>query len=311
MTLRDYQKAARDALLHGENEFSKQVCVMPTGSGKTVTFASIIERKLPSKTLVLAHRESLVEQAADKIWETIRMEAGIEMAKQKANLTDAIVVGSVQSMIHRLSRYPQNHFGSMIIDECHHATAESWQRVLNHFDGHASVFGFTATPNREGRVQIGSYFDNFTYEIGMRELIDQGWLAPIVLKALPVKIDMSKVSSVAGEFHAGQTHQTLVPLLRDIARQIKIHAPDRKTVAFLPLVETSVLFAKICREEGIDAEWVSGARHDRTNVLKKFKKCKAGLLANAQLLSEGYDQKDIDCITILRPTRSTSFFQQR
>lgn len=310
MTLRDYQKAARDALLQGENEFRKQVCVMPTGSGKTVTFASIIDRKLPQKTLVLAHRESLIEQAADKIWDTIRIESGIEMAKQKADLMDAVVVGSVQSMINRLERYPKDHFGSLIIDECHHATAESWQRVLHHFDGHASVFGFTATPNREGRVQIGSYFDNFSYEIGMRELIDQGWLAPIVLKALPVKIDMSKVSSVGNDFHVGQSHDMLVPLLTDIAEQIKIHAADRKTVAFLPLVETSKLFAEICRKVGINADWVSGERHDRENVLKKFKKCKTGLLANAQLVAEGYDQPDISCVIVLRPTRSTSFYAQ-
>jgi len=310
MKLRDYQEAARDALLQGESEFRKQVCVMPTGSGKTVTFASIIDRKLPGKTLVLAHRESLVEQAADKIWDTIKIEPGIEMAKQKADSRNAVVVGSVQSMINRLDRYAPDHFDSVIIDECHHAIADSWQSVLNHFDDHASVFGFTATPNREGRVQIGSYFDNFTYEIGMRELIDKGHLAPIVLKALPVNIDMRNVSSVAGDFHVGQTHQTLVPYLQEIARNIKEHAAGRKTLVFLPLVETSRLFADICKDEGLNANWVSGSRHDRENVLKQFKKCDEGVLANALLLTEGFDQPSIDCVAVLRPSRSTSFVQQ-
>jgi superfamily II DNA or RNA helicase len=310
MELRKYQIEARDALLRGAEKFQKQVCVLPCGGGKTITFASLIRERLPGRALVLAHRESLVEQAVDKIWDTIKMKAGVEMASSRAGQNDAVVVSSIQSLQNRLDRWSPDHFKTIIVDECHHVLAESWLKVLNHFDSHGSVFGWTATPSRGDRRSIGNYFQNFTYEIGMRDLIDQGYLCPIVLKALPVQIDMSNVSSVAGDFHQGQTHQTLIPLLRNIAQQIKQHAEGRKTLVFLPLVETSQMFADICNEVGLNANWVSGSRQDRDLVMKQFKKCDSGLLANALLVSEGVDIPSIDALVVLRPTRSVSFYQQ-
>ncbi|MDP6719002.1 MAG: DEAD/DEAH box helicase family protein, partial [Pirellulaceae bacterium] len=270
MDLRYYQQDAIDAVLKGESRWDKQLVVMPTGAGKTICFSALAQYKLPRRTLILADKEKLVEQACEKIELSIGMNAGREQADHKADLKDAIVVSSVQTMINRLDKWPKNHFATVVADEAHHCVADMWQTVLGHFDGHAKVVGFTATPFRSDKRELGSYFDEVAYEIGLRQLINDGYLGPIRLTALPVKIDISNVPTVAGDFHPGKIHDTLTPLLKKIALQIKEHAKGRKTLVFLPLIETSKQFTAICNSIGLQAHHVSSAEKDKRTLLKHF-----------------------------------------
>ena len=310
MELRYYQHDALNAIIDGEREYDKQLVVMPTGAGKTILFSKLAEKKLPQRTLILADKENLVEQACDKIWQSVKIEAGREQGKSKADKDNAIVVATVQSMIHRLDRWPRDHFDTIVCDEAQHVLADSWQTVLAHFDNHAKVVGVTATPFRGDRRNLATYFDQKTYEIGLRQLINDGYLCPIRLKALPVQIDISGVSSVAGDFHAGRLHDTLTPLLHNIAEQIKENAEGRKILAFLPLIETSKQFVKICNDVGLTATHVSSQEKEKHTILKHFASCDGELMGNAMILSEGYDNPKIDCIVNLRPTRSTTLYCQ-
>lgn len=308
ISLRDYQEECLSELLQGEGKWNRQCAVMPTGSGKTAVMMSLAKAKLPERTLVLCHRRKLIEQAHRAAWETIGIDAGIEMGKSKAEKDNALVIGSVQSMVNRLDAWGGDHFKTIIVDECHHILSDTFRDVVDHFSG-AKVHGFTATPGRGDRQNIATWFDNFTYEIGIRQLIEEKWLAPIVVKALPVKIDMSEVELTSPDFE-GQMHRALSPVMRNIAYQIKEQAEDRKTVVYLPLIDTAQEFTKICRSMGLDADWVSGKRHDSDNVLKKFKKAKSGVLCNSMLLTEGWNEPSVDCICNLRPTRSLPLYQQ-
>ena len=154
LSLRPYQQNARDAI-HTQWDEGRQrtLLVLPTGTGKTIVFAAIAEDQVRAgdRVLVLAHRGELLEQAADKIQHSTGLASAVEKAESSClGSWFRVVVGSVQSMQRpqRLDTFPEDYFGTIIIDEAHHAVTDGYRRVLEHFPG-ARVLGVTATPTGE------------------------------------------------------------------------------------------------------------------------------------------------------------------
>lgn len=310
MTLRPYQQTIVQAVQSGWADASKQLIVVPTGGGKTIIFAAIAA-ETPGRTLILAHREELIEQAADKIHRSTGIVAEIEKAERRASLDAKVVVASVQTMRgRRLEEWPSAHFSLVVADEAHHAIADSWQSVLTHFDAHANVLGVTATPDRGDRRNLGTYFEHVAAEVSLVDLIKDGYLAPISIRALPINIDLSAVKSRAGDLDATDLDHALEPYLDAIAAALKEHAPGRRTLAFLPLISTSEKFAAACQAVGLRAEHVDGYDDARADKLMRFACCEWDVLSNAMLLTEGYDDDGIDCVLVLRPTKSRSLYAQ-
>lgn len=309
--LREYQHEFVSATARGFVEFDRQLGVLPTGGGKTICFAHLAKRfheKRNERTLILAHREELIQQAADKIYKATGMATEIEKAEQRASLTAPIVVGSVQTLQgSRLERWPRDHFGLVVADEAHHAIADSWQSTLSRFHGRAKVLGVTATPGRGDKKNLGQYFQNIAYEIGLIDLIQRGYLCPIVIRTLPLKIDLRQVKSTNGDYDANQLSDAIEPLLRGVVQEIVRCARNRKILVFLPLIKTSKLFVEFCREAGISAVHADGT--DRSEVAA-FRDGRAQVLSNAMLLTEGWDEPSVDCVVVLRPTRSAALFSQ-
>lgn len=315
MNLRPYQQDALTAVESGWENFSKQLLVLPTGAGKTVCFSALAHRRWQQgeRSLILAHREELIEQAVQKLKAATGIRAEVDKAERWASMTAPVVVASVQTLMRekRLQRWPADHFAQVIPDEAHHSISASWMQVLNYFDGHAHVLGVTATPDRGDKRNLGQYYQNVAYEIGLFDLIKQGYLSRIVIKSLPLEIDLSKVQQASGDYDATQLGDALTPYLGAIARQIRQHAPyPRRTLAFLPLIKTSLDFVAACREAGLVAAHVDGMSEDREDILKRFARGEFDVLSNAMLLTEGYDDPGIDCIVNLRPTRSRSLYSQ-
>lgn len=302
--LRDYQHAAIDATLKGFKDYRRQLLVAPTGSGKTIMFAALAKRLRPERTLILAHREELIEQAVDKIYTSTGIQAEVEKAERRASPDAPIVVASVQSMMQpkRLATWAPDHFGLVVCDEAHHAISDSWQRVLDHFD--AKVLGVTATPDRGDKKNLGKYFENVCHEINLFDLIKAGFLASISIRSIPVQIDLRDVRQVAGDFASDDLGDVLGPYLQTIACAIRDVASFRKVLVFLPLIATSKAFVEICQREGLAAEHIDGTSKDRADILARFARSEFDVLSNAMLLTEGFDDPNIDCIVILRPTRS-------
>lgn len=309
MKLRPYQQEALNAVQSGFREHSRQLCVLPTGAGKTVLFSHLADQT-EGRTLVLAHREELVDQAIHKIHSVTGIKAGKEKAEHKATHDHEVVVASLQSMIRRLDRWPDDHFDLVVADECHHSISKSWQKVLNHFDPFASVLGVTATPDRGDKRNLGSYYEHVAFEVSLFDLIKQGFLSKIVIKTCPLKLDISGVKQKVGDYDVSQLGASLDPYLREIARSIKEHASDRRSVVFMPLIATSEKFVAICKEEGLKAEHVDGYSPDRKDILERFAACEFDILSNAMLLTEGFDDPGIDCVVNLRPTKSRSLYSQ-
>ena len=311
-SLRGYQLAAAESIMSGFGEFRRQLVVMPTGSGKTVLFAEAASQFQPGRTLVLAHREELIGQAVDKIAKFTGLKAEVEMGQRKASLDAPIVVASVQTLQRqvRRDRWPKHHFSLVVVDEAHHVLAASYLRVLNHFDAHSSVLGVTATPDRADKRQLAEYFENIAYEIGLLDLVKQGWLSPIRVRTLPLGLDLRGVRTVAGDYNAEDLGDIIAPQLSKIVEVLAREYRHRKTIVFLPLISLSQTFTRLCQAVGLKTWHVDGTSKNRAQILSEFSAARSGIISNAMLLTEGYDEPSIDCVLCLRPTRIRSLYCQ-
>lgn len=313
MELRPYQSEARDAILKEWQDKDKTLLVLPTGCGKTVVFADVArERTGKGRVLVLAHREELLTQAAAKIKDFCGLDCSVEKAEQTAiGRDEPITVGSVQTLMSekRLSRFPADYFRTLIIDEAHHALAPSYQNVLRHFNK-AKVLGVTATPDRTDMQNMGEYFESLAYEYSLRDAVNQGYLSPIRVQTLPLNIDMSKVKVSMGDFQSNAIGEALEPYLEDIAEEMAKVCMNRHTVVFLPLVSISQQFRDILNRKGFRAAEVNGESKNRDEILREFSEGKYNVLCNSMLLTEGWDCPIVDCIVVLRPTKSRSLYCQ-
>jgi superfamily II DNA or RNA helicase len=313
MMLRPYQQKSIDSVLQKWSEFDRLLGVAPTGSGKTIKFAHIASaRAQTGRVLILAHRDELIDQARGKLFAACALLTSKEKAEDYADLDAGVVVGSVQTLSRnsRLQRFATDHFRTVIVDEAHHTLAESYLRILSHF-GAAKVLGVTATPDRGDRQSLGRYYEDIALDISMLDLIKDRWLCPIRIKTVPLQIDISAVGMRGGDYSEEELAQTIEPMLHELAEAICMHVAERKTLIFTPLVRTADQFAAILRAHGLAAESICGESPDRKEMLSRFASGQTGVLCNAMLLTEGYDEPSIDCVISLRPTTIRSLFAQQ
>jgi superfamily II DNA or RNA helicase len=309
--LRPYQEEALRAIHAGFREFDRQIAVLPTGSGKTCVFSQLAADFRPRRTLILAHREELIGQAVDKLHASTGIAADVERAGCRASLDAPVVVASVQTLMResRRARWPIDHFGLVVVDECHHVVADSYLVTLQRFEQHAKILGVTATADRGDRKSLGEYFQNIACEVSLFDLIRDKWLCEIRVKSVPLGIRLDRIRSTAGDYNAADLGHALEPYLEAIAGTMAEHA-DRKAIVFLPLISVSERFAALCRQCGLAAEHVDGQSRDRKEILDRFHRNETRLLTNAMLLTEGYDEPSIDCVVCLRPTKIRSLYSQ-
>ena len=315
MELRPYQQEAKDAIFEQwDSGVKKTLLVLPTGCGKTIVFAKVTEDcvRKGDRVLILAHREELLKQAANKIHKSTGLGCAVEKAEQSCRGSwFRIVVGSVQTLMSakRLSQFSENYFDTIIIDEAHHCISDSYQRVLQHFP-EANVLGVTATPDRGDMRNLGQYFESLAYEYTLPKAIKEGYLSPIKALTIPLKIDMSGVSVQAGDFKTSDVGTALDPYLESIAQEMEKYCRDKKTVVFLPLVKTSQKFRDLLNEHGFQAAEVNGNSDERSQILLDFENGIYNVLCNSMLLTEGWDCPSVDCIVVLRPTKVRSLYCQ-
>ena len=315
LQMRPYQQAAREAIHAEWNDGRRRtLLVLPTGTGKTIVFAAVTEDQVRSgsRVLVLAHRGELLEQAADKIKRSTGLASAVEKAEQTClDSWCRVVVGSVQSLQRpaRLEQFPADYFGTIIIDEAHHAITDGYQRVLEHFP-EANVLGVTATPDRGDMRNLGEVFDSLAYEYKLTQAIREGYLCPILAQTIPLQLDISQVALSGGDFAVGGLCTALDPYLEQIASEMQTACAGRKTVVFLPLIKTSQKFRDILNSKGFRAAEVNGQSEDRAEILSDFSNGKYNVLCNSMLLTEGWDCPSVDCIVVLRPTKVRSLYSQ-
>lgn len=311
MKLRPPQVEFVDKSLEALASHRRVMSVMATGGGKTIVASEIMTREI-GNCLMLVDAEELIKQASDKYFQHTGELAGVEWRNQTARLgEDRVIIATTQTLHRRLDKYPDDYFNLIIIDEAHRNTLGAMaEKVLNHFGEYAKILGVTATPWRSDNKKLGDFYEVIAVDIGLDRLIKEGWLSRITIKGVPLNIDLSKVRSKGKDFNATDLDEVIdkhlvkaAVLLRDTIAEHKRKA----VVVFLPLVKTSQRFADILLEMGVKAVHADG--NDREAVAL-FAEEKATVICNAALLTTGWDCPQVDCVYILRPTKSLTLFSQ-
>jgi ATP-dependent helicase IRC3 len=318
-SLRPYQQEALDAILHHEdNGIKRQLVVLPTGAGKTVIFShlpKIRSHSLPM--LVLAHREELLDQARSKILASNpELSVEVEQASRHAGHVD-VVVASVATLgrnnTPRINDYPKDYFKSIVIDEAHHAAAPSYRRVIDYFNSDF-VLGVTATPQRSDSTRLIDVFEEIVYYKSIQDLIQDGWLAPLVGYRVKTNTDISKVEITNGDYSQGQLENAINNPERNahiVASYINL-APSKKALVFASGVRHAEELALSFRQASVETAVILGTTpsEERKTILSKFSTGEIKVIVNVGVLTEGFDEPSVEAIILAKPTRSALLYTQ-
>jgi superfamily II DNA or RNA helicase len=324
MILRPYQSICLDAIDEALAIHPSVLAVLATGLGKTVIFAHLAAR-WPGRVLVLAHRDELIRQAAEKLALVSGEEVGIEMgeARLDENQEDKIrlVVSSVQTMCRpkRQQKFDPSAFGLLIVDEAHHAVARTYRDVIAYFRQNPAtrVLGVTATPKRADELAMGQVFDNVCFDYGILQAVEDGWLVPVQQQAVVVEgLDFSRVRDVAGDFSEAQLEQILTEekMLHKVAAPTVELIGPRPALVFCVTVMHARLMALVLeryRGGGVVAS-LDGSTpfEERRATVEAYKRGKIQILCNCALFLEGFDAPATAAVVMARPTKSLPLYTQ-
>jgi superfamily II DNA or RNA helicase len=319
LTPRPYQYEAVAALLAATARgVQRPLLVLPTGTGKTIVFALLVQRR-GGRSLILAHRDELIQQAVDKLrLVDPTLPLGVVQATHDEH-TAPTVVASVQTLSRRtrLARLVPD-FQTIVIDEAHHAPAPTYRRILDYCrawrpDG-PLVVGVTATPERGDRHSLREVFERIVYQKTLLEMMQAGYL--VDLRALQVWLhaDFDALRTPHGDFVEAELESLLLAANApaQVLAAFQTHAVERKALLFTPTVALAYAMADTFRTAGIPAEALDGTTPlaTRRAILLRLHTGATRVVANCAVLTEGFDEPSVDCIIVARPTQSAVLYQQ-
>lgn len=315
--LRPYQRAA----IEGAQKVWAQgdrgaLIVLPTGAGKTRTAGAVIHG-WPGRCLWLTHMDTLVQQAQGDLQEVIGEYIDLEQAQFRAG-GSRVVIGSVQTLARpaRLRRFRPDTFGLIVVDEAHHAPAATYRKVLDYFTA-AKVLMVTATPNRmDGKRLEKMAARAFTYGIG-HGVYDGYLVQPAAALPSLDSVDLSQLKAKNGDFSDADLSKALDidEVFSTVVRETMALAGERRTVLFWPSVELAHKAAAAFNDARPDcARAVDGGtmtdKDDKRGILRDHQAGRFQYLHNVGVTAEGYNDPGIECVVIVRPTKSRSAHAQ-
>ena len=331
ITLRDYQQLAKEEIFGKWNYVDNILYQMPTGTGKTRLFTSIIRdinvwglrHNINYRILIIAHRSELIEQSSRSL-DKYRIRHGVLAGtmKDKRDLTQAIQVASIQTITHPSNRclIEDLQFDFIIIDEAHHAVANSYQKLWE-FCPDSKKLGVTATPWRMNNSGFAKIFDAYIPSMSIKEFIHKGWLAAYQYYSIPNNSEIIKSIESIREFDIEGDYKSSA--LIEVFDTSKIRAQLYDSYAKNALGKKGIIYSisrehseHICAQyrsrnvkiENIDSKTPA---KQRESVIKAFKDGDIDIIVNVDIFSEGFDCPDIEFIQLARPTKSlVKYIQQ-
>lgn len=293
---------------------------MATGLGKTVIFGNVAH-EWPGRVLVIAHRDELIRQAAEKIHAITGDQVAVEMGRERAEDSlygTKVTVASIQTLARagRRSRFHPDHFSLIIIDEGHHAAAVTYREVLDHFPG-AKRLLVTATPLRGDEIALECVCESVAFQYGIEPAIDDGWLVPVRQTVVKVEgLDFSKARTVAKDFNAGDLERILTEeaSLHSMVSSAYELIGEQQALWFCVSVAHAKATANVlARYASSDAvAFLSGdtPKEERVAVVRAYKNGDIQHMLNCALFLEGFDAPNTSAIVMGRPTKSLSLYMQ-
>lgn len=300
--LRGYQRELIDRIRQSLASGHHHIIVQsPPRTGKTVVMAEIARRTTNkgNRVCFIIHRKEVLEQAKATF-----QEQGVD-----PNLLEA---GMVQSLTRHVDAMQAPEV--ILIDEAHHALAKSYKRILEAFPT-AYVLLFTATPVRTGRNQLDQIADDIIVGKSIKELTEQGFLAPFKYYAAKEKdVDDKKLRrSSTGDYVTASIEEA-------VSHKIYSHTVDeyltkaggKQAVVYTYSVEAANHLAREFNARGITAEAIDATTPTmvRDTAVRKFRDQQLKVLVNVNLFTEGIDLPNVDCVIMVRPTMSLALYMQ-
>lgn len=314
LELREYQQEALDSLESMRaNKETIALLYHATGTGKTVT-AVMDAKRCGGRVLFVAHTMELVNQAYNtfkNLWDTVSVGKFADSVKD----TDShIICGSIQSVALNLELFQDNDFDYIIIDEAHHASADTYQKVLAYFKPKFTL-GLTATPERADDTNILEIFKNTAHKLDIQTAVEIGALVPVRCIRIHTNIDMTKVRFNSVQYNIRDLDDKIFVPERNklIVDTWLSYVKNKRTVVFCASVKHAEQIAKLFQDAGIDALAVSGSMKtsERNEQLAKFASGDIKVLCACDLLNEGWDCPQTEVLFMARPTMSKVLYTQQ
>lgn len=331
ITLRDYQQLAKEEIFSKWNRVDNILYQMPTGTGKTRLFTSIIRdisiwglrHNINYRILIIAHRSELIEQSSRSL-DKYRIKHGVLAGtmKDKRDLTQAIQVASIQTITHPANQclIDDLKFDFIIIDEAHHAVANSYQKLWEYCPD-AKKLGVTATPWRMNNSGFAQIFDAYIPSMSIKDFIQKGWLATYQYYSIPTSSELVKSIESIREFdiEGDYKNSALVEVCDTSRIRAQLYDSYEKNV----LGKKGIIYSisrehseHIClqyRSRGVAIENIDSKTPAkvREKVIQAFRNGEIDIIVNVDIFSEGFDCPDIEFIQLARPTKSlVKYIQQ-
>ena len=314
LELREYQQEALDSLeAMRANKETIALLYHATGTGKTVT-AVMDAKRCGGRVLFVAHTMELVNQAYNtfkNLWNTVSVGKFADSVKD----TDShVICGSIQSVTLNLELFQDNDFDYIIIDEAHHASADTYQKVLAYFKPKFTL-GLTATPERADDTNILEIFKNTAHKLDIQTAVEIGALVPVRCIRIHTNIDMTKVRFNSVQYNIRDLDDKIFVPERNklIVDTWLSYVKNKRTVVFCASVKHAEQIAKLFQDARIDALAVSGSMKtsERNEQLAKFASGDIKVLCACDLLNEGWDCPQTEVLFMARPTMSKVLYTQQ
>lgn len=317
--LRPYQSDAiaklRQSLSTGHRA---PLLVMPTGSGKTVTFSFMASGMLAKKkrVVLMCHRSELQDQISATL-QAFDVPHGRIAAGERYDPRQLAHVASVQTLARRLDRVAVPDY--VIIDEAHHAVASSqYGQILQHWraaNPNLRAIGVTATPQRLSGEGLGETFDDLILGPSTAELITLGALCDYTLYDPSKQVDTSGLHRRGGDFARDEAEALMdkPSVTGDAVSHYRKFCDGAPAVAFCVSIAHAESVAEQFRQAGYRAASIDG-RMDKTlraRLIREFSAGEIQVLTSCDLISEGFDVPGIVAAILLRPTQSLALYLQQ
>lgn len=328
-TLRDYQQNAKNSIFDAWDSFDNVMFQMPTGTGKTRLFTSIIKdirnwgviNSINVRIIIIAHRIELIDQISESL-KKYHIDHGIIAGGVGRDLRKIVQVASIQTLTHHsnIDAATDLNAGFVIIDEAHHSMANSYKKLWSMYKG-SKKLGVTATPWRMNNSGFTDIYDKLILSLPVKQFIKEGWLSPYTYYSIKngskIKSEINAITEfdIEGDYKISALERVMdnLPIHAQLLENYLKYANGKKGIIYSISRKHSEHICKKFQENGINIVCIDSttSKDARRTYVDRFKKGDIKIIVNVDIFSEGFDCPDIEFIQLARPTKSLVKFLQQ
>lgn len=325
--LRPYQQQMKEDVYSLWDKMDNLMIQMPTGTGKTIVFTSVVRdirrwcslHSPESKILIVAHRKELITQASSKLKDVPH---GIIMSGTKQQMQHMVQVASIQTFMSCRNYETMRHyrFDFIIIDEAHHSIASGYQKLWEMYP-HSKKLGVTATPWRMNHCGFRSLFSEIILSKPIEWFVNEHYLSNYDYISIRRNSETQKAVNsidrygVDGDYLESELSNVFDcdHIRAELYKSYKKFADGKKGIIYAIDRRHAANILDLYASHGVSIRMIDGTTpaDERQSIIDDFKDGVVRVIVNVNIFSEGFDCPDIEFIQLARPTRSLTMYLQQ